>query len=254
MTDMATAFGVFANGGYRVNLHPILQVTDNQGHILEQYIPPSSPIFGTYVLSPGVAYIMTQMLMDNNARLLEFGPTSALKIGKQHVAVKTGTTNDFRDNWTIGYTISPSYLVAIWVGNNDHTAMSGIASGITGAAPIWNAIMSHLLEDKKTSLPTEPSDVIGKIVCSPSGLLVPANPDPGCASRYEYFVKGTEPRQVDPGKQGAWIDKTTNDLAKPGQTDNIEARQQIVITDPTGDRYCLDCPHPSPSPTSTPGH
>jgi len=252
MTDMATAFGVFANDGYRINLHPILKVTDGKGNVLEQYIPPASPIFGKKVLPDGVSFIMTHMLLDNNARLLEFGPTSALKIGNQPVAVKTGTTNDFKDNWTIGYTISPSYLVAVWVGNNDRTPMNGLASGITGAAPIWHDIMSHLLEGKTAAWPTQPANVIGKIICNPSGLLPPVG---GCGStRYEYFIKGTEPTKYDPGKQPVWIDKTTNDLAKPGQTDNVESRQQIVITDPLGNRYCLDCPHPTPTPTPTPGH
>ena len=81
------------------------------------------------------------------------------------MAAKTGTTNDFKDNWTIGYTVAPSYLVAVWVGNNDRTPMNGLASGITGAAPIWHDLMSHLLENKKASWPTQPSDVIGKIIC-----------------------------------------------------------------------------------------
>ena len=252
MTDMATAFGVFANQGYRINLHPILKVTDSNGNVLEQYNPPSSPIFGQQVLDPGVTFIMTHILVDNNARLQEFGPTSELKIGNQPVAVKTGTTNDFKDNWTIGYTIAPSYLVAVWVGNNDRTPMNGLASGITGAAPIWHDIMVHLLDGKKASWPTQPSDVIGKIICNPSGLLPPASG--GCSTRYEYFIKGTEPKTYDPGKQPVWIDKTTNDLAKTGQTDNVELRNQIVVTDPLGNRYCVDCPHPSPTPTPTPRH
>ncbi|HUD44878.1 MAG TPA: transglycosylase domain-containing protein [Patescibacteria group bacterium] len=251
MIDLATAYGVFANGGYRINLHPILQVTDAKGNILEQYNPPASPIFGQKVLPDGISFIMTHMLLDNNARLLEFGSTSELKIGNQPVAVKTGTTNDFRDNWTIGYTIAPSYLVSVWVGNNDRTPMNGLASGITGAAPIWHELMAHLLEGKEAAWPTQPENVIGKIVCNPSGLLVPVG---GCDSRYEYFIKGTEPTKYDPGKQPVLIDKTTNDLAKPGQTDNVEMRNQIVITDPLGNKYCLDCPHSSPSPTPTPGH
>ncbi len=252
MTDMATVYGVLANQGYRINLHPILKVTDSTGKVLEQYNPPSSPIFGTHVLPSGVSYIMTQMLMDNSARYIDFGSDSSLLIPGQAVAAKTGTTNSFRDNWTIGYTTSPAYVVAVWVGNNNHTPMSSIASGITGAAPIWHSLMSHLLDGKKAVPPAMPDNVIGKIICNPSGLLVPAHPDPTCSSRYEYFLKGTAPTQTDPGQQNVWVDKTTQDLPAQGQTNNLELKPHVVITDPTGDKYCLDCPHPSPTPTPTP--
>lgn len=247
MIDMATAFGVFANGGYRVDLHPILKVTNSDGKILEEYVPPSSPIFGKKIFEPGVAFIITQILSDNNARLLEFGPSSELKIGKSSVAVKTGTTNDFRDNWTIGYT--PNLLVAAWVGNNDNTPMSGLVSGITGAAPIWHQIMVNLLKDQPLSTPRKPDDVIGKYICSDSGLLPQAEGSADrCPTRFEYFIKGKEPRKGDPGIQNVLIDKTTNDLAKPGQTDNVEYRPERIITDPTGDTYCVTCAHPQPTP------
>jgi membrane peptidoglycan carboxypeptidase len=245
MLEMATAFGVFANEGYRIDLHPILRITDGQGKLIDQYTPPSSAIFGKRVLPPGVAYIMTQMLMDNNARLVEFGPASELKIGKQPVAVKTGTTNDFRDNWTIGYT--PNRLVVAWVGNNDNSPMSGLVSGITGAAPIWHELMAHLLSQQPAQWPPKPANVIGKNVCSTSGLLPPA--DGSCPTRFEYFIKGMEPKKYDPGMQNVFVDTTTNDLAKPGQTDNVEQRPEVVVTDPTGARYCVTCPHPEPSPT-----
>jgi penicillin-binding protein 1C len=248
MLEMATAFGVFANEGYRIDLHPILKITDSQGKILEDYTPPQSPIFGKRALPPGVAYIITQMLMDNNARLLEFGPASELKIGNQPVAVKTGTTNDYRDNWTIGYT--PTRLVATWVGNNDNTPMSGLVSGITGAAPIWHDLMAHLLTQTPAQWPPKPGNVIGKTVCSTSGLLPPS--DGSCPTRFEYFIKGMEPKKYDPGRQKVFIDKTTNDLAKPGQTDNVEERDEVIVTDVTGTRYCATCPHPEPSPAPAP--
>lgn len=250
MLDMATAFGVFANQGYRINLHPILKVTDATGKVLEAYTPPPSPIFGKKVLPASVTFIISNILQDNSARLLEFGANSALKIDDQHVAVKTGTTNDLKDNWTIGYT--PSYLVAAWVGNNDNTSMSSIASGITGAAPIWHTIMADLIKDKKVELPKQPKDVIGKYVCATSGLL-PADGSPDkCPVRYEYFVKGTEPRRSEGTRQKVFIDKTTQDLAKPGQTDNVEEKEEVIITDPLGNKYCTTCAHPSPSPTPSP--
>lgn len=246
MTDMATAYGVFANGGYRIDLHPILKVTDRSGKILEEYKPPQSPIFGKKVLPPGVAFIISSILSDNGAREMAFGPNSELRIGDMPVSVKTGTTNDYRDNWTIGYT--PSILTAVWVGNNDNAQMNGLVSGVTGAAPIWHTIMTHLLKDKKPEALSQPSDVVGKIVCSTSGLIPPAEGTPDrCPVRFEFFLKGFEPKMVDPGKQKVWIDKATNDLAKEGKTDNVEEKTEVIVTDVTGDRYCVTCPHPEPS-------
>jgi penicillin-binding protein 1C len=251
MVDMATAFGVFANSGYRIDLHPILKVTDKTGKILEQYKPPLSPIFGRKVLPDGVAYIISDILADNNARLMEFGDNSELKIPGQTVSVKTGTTNDFRDNWTIGYT--PSILVTTWVGNDDNSQMSGLVSGITGAAPIWNDIMSHLLKDKTPEPMSRPPSVIQKSICSDTGALPPP-PGSGasCPTRFEYFIKGTEPTMGEPSAQNVMVDKNTQDLPAKGQTDNLESKSEVVYTDPTGDRYCLTCPHPTPTPTPKP--
>ena len=249
MLEMAQAYGVFANGGYRINLHPILKITDSLNKVLEEYKPPSSPIFGKKILPEGVSFIISDILADNNARLLEFGPNSALKIPNQAVSVKTGTTNDFRDNWTIGYT--PDFVVATWVGNNDNTPMSNLASGITGAAPIWNDIMTYLLKDLSSHPFSRPPSVIQKKVCSVSGLIPPPDGTPNrCETRFEYFIKGTEPRSIDPGIQKVKIDKDTNDLALTGKTDNVEERDHIVITDATGQTYCVTCPHPSPTPTT----
>jgi len=255
MVDMATAFGVFANSGYRIDLHPILKVTDKGGKVLEQYKPPLSPIFGKKVLPDGVSYIISDILADNNARLAEFGDNSELKIPGQTVSVKTGTTNDFRDNWTIGYT--PSFLVATWVGNDDNSQMSGLVSGITGAAPIWNDIMSHLLKDRTPEPMSRPASVIQKSICSDTGALPPP-PGSGasCPTRFEYFIRGTEPTMAEPAAQNVMVDKNTQDLPAKGQTDNLEQKSEVIYTDPTGDRFCLTCPHPSllPSPMPTPGH
>ena len=249
MLEMAQAFGVFASGGYKINIHPILKVTDPKGRVLEEYKPPSSPIFGKKILPEGIAFIISDILADNNARTLAFGPSSALRIPNQTVSVKTGTTNDFRDNWTIGYT--PDFVVAAWVGNNDNTPMTNLASGITGAAPIWRDIMSELLKDLPSHALSRPPSVIQKKVCSISGLIPPADGTPNkCETRFEYFIKGTEPTKVDPGYQKVKIDKATSDLAAPNQTDNIDEIDHLVITDATGIRYCATCPHPSPTPTT----
>lgn len=248
MLEMATAFGVFANGGYRIDLHPILKVVDKNGKVLEEYTPPNSPIFGERVLPSGVAFIISDILKDNNARSQAFGTNSELRIGNYPVSVKTGTTNDLRDNWTIGYT--PDYLVAVWVGNSNNQPMSGLVSGVTGAAPIWHDLMSYLISNKPVKALARPVDIVGRYVCTYSGLLPPPEGTPDrCPTRFEYFIKGQEPKKIDPGKQKVWIDKTTNDLAKPGQIENIEERTEIVVTDLLQNRYCVTCPHPSPSPT-----
>jgi len=253
MTDMATAFGVFANSGYRIDLHPILKVTDKTGKVLEQYNPPRSPIFGKKVLPEGVAYIISDILADNGARLLEFGNNSQLKIRGQTVSVKTGTTNDYKDNWTIGYT--PSFLVAAWVGNSDNTKMSGLVSGITGAAPIWNDIMSYLLKGKTPEAISRPSSVIQKQVCSDTGFFPSiAQGGVSCPTRFEYFIKGTEYSSGKLSSEDVAVDKTTQNLPAKGQTDNLETKNETVYTDPTGDRYCISCPHPTPTPIPTPVH
>ncbi len=170
MTDMAVVYGTLANLGKRVELNPILKITDYSGDLIyqKQQDPP------VQVLDPGVAYILSNILADNNARSMEFGPNSPLNIPGYTVSVKTGTSNNFRDNWTIGYT--PNLLTAIWVGNNDNTPMNGLASGITGAAPIWHQIMANLLTVKPNTPEPIPSDIVGK----------------QCFGKQEFFIKGNE--------------------------------------------------------------
>lgn len=246
MLEMAKAYGVFANGGYKIDLHPILKIIDNKGKVLDEYTPPSSPIFGKKVLPEGIAFIISDILADNNARSLAFGPSSSLKIPNQTVSVKTGTTNDYRDNWTIGYT--PEYVAATWVGNNDNTPMNNLVSGVTGAAPIWKDIMSGLLKDLPPHPVTRPSNVIQKRVCSVSGFLPPL--DNSCETRFEYFIKGTEPKKIDSGLQKVRIDKATQDLAPSNKTDNVEEQDHLIVRDADNTMYCVTCPHPEPSPAS----
>jgi hypothetical protein len=109
--------------------------------------------------------------------------------------------------------------------------------------------MTKLLKDKPANMPKRPYDIVGKYICSTSGLLPPPEGTPDrCPTRFEYFIQGTEPKNVDPGKQKVFIDKSTNDLAKVGQTDNVEERMEVIVTDPLKNRYCLTCPHPTPEP------
>lgn len=173
MLDMAEAFGVLANQGYRVDLTGVARLEDTTGKQIYQMNG-----FKQRVLDDGITYILSDILSDNFARQYAFGRNSALEIPGYKVAVKTGTTNDKKDNWTVGYT--PEFLVTVWVGNNDGTPMNPhLTSGITGAAPIWNKMMSYLLKnygDGKTWY-TKPEDVVEK----------------NCYfGRPEYFIKGTE--------------------------------------------------------------
>ncbi len=172
MTDMATVFGTIANEGRRITLNPILKVTDYKGTVIEEKHPQE----GRRALSTGVAFIIADILADNAARSLAFGPNSILQIPGHRVSVKTGTTDNKRDNWTIGFT--PEYLVAVWVGNNDNSPMSqSLASGITGAAPIWHRIMTELLKNTQDKPLAIPADITTK---------------PCFGGKTEYFLKGTE--------------------------------------------------------------
>ena len=250
MIEMAEAFGVFANIGYRIPLQPILKVTDSEGKVIEEYTPPKRPMFGEKVIPEGVAFIISHILSDNNARSAAFGTNSPLKIGNHPVSVKTGTTNDYRDNWTIGYT--PDYVVAVWVGNNDNTPMSGVVSGVTGAAPIWHDIMEYLIKDKAPKSLSKPQSVIGRSVCNETGQ--PPAEGTGCSTRFEYFLQGKYTNGAKTERRKVFIDKGTGDLAKSGQTENVEEQEKTILIDATGDQYCIDCPHPetNPSPTPTP--
>lgn len=148
MYDMAQVYGTFANGGETVPLNPILEIRDVRGDVM--YKNPcqqaSEPCNGQRVLKPLTAAQITDVLSDNAARSPAFGSRSALVIPDQEVAVKTGTTNSLRDNWTIGYT--RDRVVLTWVGNNDNSPMSSVASGVTGASPIWNSLMSRALNEQ----------------------------------------------------------------------------------------------------------
>ncbi len=171
MVDLSTVYGTIANQGQKIDLDPILKVTNYQGEVLykkQQELPER-------VIDPGVAFIVSDILSDNNARSLEFGTNSPLNIPGHTVSVKTGTTDNKRDNWTIGFT--HSVLVATWVGNKDNSPMSqSLASGITGAAPIWNKIMSLVLPNTSDAPIQIPQDIVTKT----------------CFGKKEYFLKGTE--------------------------------------------------------------
>jgi penicillin-binding protein 1C len=146
LLDMASAYGVFAASGIRHEPTPILSVTDSNGNVLEQANPDDT---GTQVLPKQTALNITSILSDNQARQPEFAPHSALVVDGHDVAVKTGTTNNFKDAWIVGYT--PSLVVGGWAGNNDNTPMVKKISVLL-VAPAWNEFMTGVL----ANTPNEP--------------------------------------------------------------------------------------------------
>jgi len=142
LLEHTAAFGVFATNGIRHEKTPFLKIEDNQGKTLEEYKNEG----GTQVLDQNIAKTMNKILSTDSLRAPVFGSNSALTLGGRPVAAKTGTTNEFRDAWTVGYT--PSLVTGVWTGNNNNTKMNTGADGIFVAAPIWHEYMKNALKGK----------------------------------------------------------------------------------------------------------
>lgn len=255
MTEMAQAFSAFANRGKVKKLVEIIKIDDKLGRKLFKFensnfiqdirAPLKAPsllsITGQKAISPETAFIISHILLDNNARSAAFGASSFLNVKGHAVSVKTGTTDDKRDNWTIGYT--PNFLAAVWVGNNDNTPMNPyLTSGVTGAAPIWNKVMSYVLKDQPDLWPVRPETVVGRQVCWDSGDLAGKTEDgkDNCSPRFEYFIKGTEPKDSHISKQTVAI--TKDDKLAPLNWPDVEMKEKTIIKDMFGN-YCVDCSH-----------
>src|SRR3989339_1166790 len=255
MTEMATAFSSFANRGVVKNLNSILKIEDKFGKTLYKFqssnfvadikkplnYPSFLSISGKKTISEETAFIISHILLDNNARLAAFGAGSQLVIPGHAVSVKTGTTDDKRDNWTIGYT--PNFMTTVWVGNNDNTTMNPyLASGVTGAAPIWNRVMRYILKNQPDLWPIRPDTVVGRQVCWDSGDIMAKKEDgtESCQARFEYFIKGTEPKEPHISKQTVAI--TQDDKLAPANWPEVEMKEKTIIRDMFG-FYCVDCSH-----------
>jgi 1A family penicillin-binding protein len=199
--QVTSAYQVFADQGVKKEPFEITEVDSSNGKVL--YKHENDP--GTKVLSPEVSFLISHILSDDSARQAAFGSHSWLYVSGKTVSVKTGTTDDKKDNWTIGYT--PSYVVGVWVGNNDDTPMNqAIASGITGASPIWNKIISSILAGKKDEPEPKPDDVVAMQIDALGGGL----PVDGQPIRAEYFIKGTEPTAPSPIYKQIKVSKQDN--------------------------------------------
>lgn len=215
--DMATVYATLANNGTKVAPRAVLSVADRYDKdITKKTQPPAQK-----AVDPRYAYMITSILSDNAARTEEFGANSPLKLNRP-AAAKTGTTNDFRDNWTVGYT--PNLATAVWVGNNDHSAMTGI-DGITGAAPIWHNYMEMALTGVPVQNFTPPAGLTTAKVCSADGGL--ANP---WDSGYDEIFLSDQPLTRHCSSTGGnFFNHFFNNPAEPSPTPAIPVTAQPVI-------------------------
>ena len=191
LLDLTNAYSTFANGGREIDANPIIKIEDAQGRIIYQ-LDPNPP--GDQVLDPRIAYMITSILSDNKARTPMFGPNSALKVSFP-AAAKTGTTDDNRDSWTLGYT--PSLAVGVWVGNNNNAEMAKV-TGAVGAATIWHNFMEEFFKNpgfvdlvKRSDGRLqrefiEPDGLIKRFACSEKGdindYFLQEKPPKGCTT------------------------------------------------------------------------
>lgn len=217
LLELTAAYAVFANGGCRVTPFSILEVSDLGGRVL--FAAPS--VESLRVLDERLAWLISDILSDNDARLLGFSPNSALQIGRP-AAAKTGTTSNFHDNWTIGYT--PDLAVGVWVGNTNYEPMREV-DGLSGAAPIWHHFIRTVLTGRLPEPFIRPPGIMQVQVCALSGLL----PSAACPyHRWEWFIEGTQPTDYDPICQLVQIDAGSGRLADEN-TPPERRRTQTVL-------------------------
>jgi membrane peptidoglycan carboxypeptidase len=254
LLEMTNAYGILANGGTRITPIAITKIEAGNGTVIceqptdltavpDLQLCQTTPAeLGQSVVGPEHAFLISDILSDNHARSLAFGPSSALALSFP-AAVKTGTTNDYRDNWTMGYT--PNLVVGVWVGNADFTPMAEGVSGVTGAGPIWHNVM----EKAWTALGqqpqpfTRPAGVVNAEICVTTGAVVndycrdivdPKRPNEG-PTRQEVFAANQLP--VPPEQDVViqlFIDTFSGMRASPecnNDTSNTELKTFINISD-----------------------
>lgn len=225
--DMAAVYATIDNGGKTVVPRAILGVDDKFG----KDITKPQPTGGKQVLDPRVAYMLTNILSDTKARQEDFGVNNPLQLSRP-AAAKTGTTNDFDDNWTDGFT--PDLVAVVWVGNNDHTPMQNV-DGITGAAPIWHDYMEMAAAGTPVNQFSVPGGIVFAAVCPADGGLASPN-DPTAIN--EVFLAGQAPTKPC-GQAGTSSDSFTRSTQTQTQTPAVP-----VPATPT---------EPTPPTTTTPG-
>lgn len=251
--DMTYAYSVFANMG-QMNGRPIfpdqrrpgfrtldptlvLRVEDQQGTILWEY-GKGNTFNNNVVVEPSLAYLINDILSDEEARIPSVGANSALLLSRPS-AVKTGTTNDFRDNWSMGYT--PQFVVGVWVGNTDNSPMQGMPA-LVGAAPIWHGVMEYAHQDLPIETWPQPDDITEMTVCQVSGLL----PTSYCPTQQEIFRKGSEPSTYDTVFQPFSINKETNLLATVYTPANLVEERVYEVLPPEAADWVREAGIPQP--------
>ena len=218
LLELTSAYATFANNGFSTGHSSILDIRDADGNLLYQPETPAQ----AQIFDPRVAWLISDILSDDNARQLGFGKNSTLKIDRP-AAVKTGTTTNFHDNWTVGYT--PSVVVGVWVGNSDYRAMRDV-NGLTGAAPIWQETIRGLLRGKPAEPFARPDGLTRQEVCTYSGLLPTSQCD---KTHTEWFLSETLPTQPDTIYRQIWLDLATGMLAS--NSTPHENRQLLTVLD-----------------------
>ncbi|HEY0070689.1 MAG TPA: PBP1A family penicillin-binding protein [Chloroflexia bacterium] len=187
LLDMTNAYSTFANNGVAVEANPLLRVEDAQERTIYQ-LDPNPP--GTQALDPRHAYMITSILSDNKARSSAFGPNSPLKTSFQSAA-KTGTTDDNRDSWTMGYT--PNLTVGVWVGNSDNSEMLKV-TGAIGAAVVWHNMMEKFYSVPEfQELVKGPDGKVQREFVQPPGLITAS----ACSNKgtvRDLFLKSAPPK------------------------------------------------------------
>ncbi len=251
--DMTYAYSVLANMGTMAGtptpddqrrpgfrtLDPslILRVETRDGDVLWEY--GQGTTFNQHaVVEPSLAYLINDILADEEARQPSVGADSALDLDRP-AAAKTGTTNDYRDNLTIGYT--PQITAGVWVGNTDNSPMTDLPA-IVGAAPIWHAVMEYA----HRSLPVEqwprPDDIVEMTVCETSGLL----PTAYCPTREEIFRRGTEPVQRDNIYQPFLVNEETGLLATVYTPSELVDERVFMVLPPDAADWVREAGIPQP--------
>lgn len=224
LLDMTRAFSIIANNGVKVPLVGITKIMDYSGKVVFE----SEITKGEQVIRPEHAYLMSSILSDNEARAPMFGTGSVLA-KPFPVAAKTGTTNDFRDNWTMGYT--PDLSVGVWVGNADYSPMEN-TTGLTGAAPIWSDFINYAVEKETNGNYPDfyrPAGIVEKVICTVSG----AEPSENCPNqRSEVFASDQLPL---PKEEDLWknvqIDTWTGLLASDACSEFTRTKPTLNVTD-----------------------
>ncbi len=250
LLELTGAYDALANGGQVRLPFAITRVTDSQGHVLYDAATdpavqqPGPPLFGAQ--SPGIAWILDDILADDDARLPAFGPNSPLQLSRP-AAVKTGTTADWRDNWTIGLT--PDFVTGVWVGNNDNSPMQE-STGVTGAAPIWHDVMERIHQGRPVRWFARPPALQQVTICANSGLL----PTAACPDRVpEWFLPGTAPTALDTWHQNVAVDNAGGLLACPGAPAGTYTTRSFLLLPPEYTAWAAQAGLPAPPTAYAPG-